>query len=762
MAPQSLDDVFGPPLEIDALSHPRAIAVARLLRDGDTQGYRLIEARRALGGAEALIVRVHVDRPQQFVHPLKAVEPLALRFEAQDLPGVFSIREDFPPAPHSCTGSPSDPLYLCIDDRPWSEARLSWTPSDFLVRIQNWLAMTARGQLHGQDRAPYPLFASLGPIVVLPRSVLARVSEEPVGLSLYRVEAEAQREVLLATTGPVPKGFNRVPMMVLGLGVPPQHQGQIRFPPRTLGELVDLLSPLGVDLISELRKRIWAEMGQARDSAPISDRPLSARLGVIVAFPMQDEAGSTTAGTDLRGFFSRSTVAEIGESIGCLEKSPDGVYGRLLFSSSTGPLDHDLIPGELHIGYDRELATIVSGRESIDQRAVVMVGAGAVGSHVASFLAREGMFSWTVIDDDHFLPHNAVRHVLYPEAVGISKARALASTLDEILAVTDTRYVVANALGNGPRHEEVQAALASSELIFDASASITVSRHLSAGAPSAVRRMSFFFNPDGTDAVLLVEPADRQSTLRDLEAQHYGMVVQDPHLISHLRMTEERIAYSGACRQATNRMPETRVAALSAAIAMGVKEALDGDDGAVTVWRLADGGMHCIRAHAVKWHRFDVGGWSLSLSYDLKAVLESRRQQALPAETGGVLLGVVDMEARTIHVCSALDAPEDSKGDPAAFERGIAGLREKIGHASAETGGQLTYVGEWHSHPAGHPTTPSLTDLSQLGELARVLDMNGLPGVMAIVGDDGIRIHTAGLLGGDEPLVIINATGAVQ
>ena len=50
-----------------------------------------------------------------------------------------------------------------------------------------------------------------------------------------------------------------------------------------------------------------------------------------------------------------------------------------------------------------------------------------------------------------------------------------------------------------------------------------------------------------------------------------------------------------------------------------------------------------------------------------------------------------------------------------------------------------------------------MTDVFQLTELARLLDMNGVPAVMAIVGDDGTRLHTADVVDVGLPLTIIKA-----
>jgi hypothetical protein len=471
---------------------------------------------------------------------------------------------------------------------------------------------------------------------------------------------------------------------------------------------------------------------------------------------MREEGGMTTAGTDLRGFFSVSTLGEIGRRFGWIEKTPDGHYGFMLGETCAGDADDELVPGELHLRHDRELATVISGREEVDRRKAVMVGGGTVGAHVASSLAHEGLFTWTVVDDDEFLPHNAVRHVLCPGDVGVAKARAVAAMIDALLGAAETRYIVANVLGvDTPETPRVGEALAACDVVLDASASVAVSRHLAAGELSSARRTSFFLNPDGTDAVLLVEPSDRAATLRDLEAQYYALVVDQPELRGHLRTEEGRIAYSGACRQATNRMPESRAAALSGLISMELGPAIASAAGFVRVWRTSNGRFASIRADAAQWRKIYAGDWAVLVSEPLMDTLLLRRGQALPKETGGALLGVVDTEAKSIHVCAALSAPSDSRGSPSAFERGVRGLADAIRFAGAETAGQLSYVGEWHTHPESTSALPSPKDLVQLADLARLLDMNGVPAAMLIAGDDGVRLHSGDITGPGIPLTLV-------
>ena len=48
----------------------------------------------------------------------------------------------------------------------------------------------------------------------------------------------------------------------------------------------------------------------------------------------------------------------------------------------------------------------------------------------------------------------------------------------------------------------------------------------------------------------------------------------------------------------------------------------------------------------------------------------------------------------------------------------------------------LRYVGEWHSHPDGAAVRPSGYDQQQMNWLADIMDGEGRPGVVAIVGED--------------------------
>ena len=748
---RSFDDLFGPPIAAEELRLPAAAAIERLVGDRNVQGYRLLEIRRNAEGVETLVTEVHVDRPQLSAYPLRAVEPIALQFRDVVPPRVLALREDFPDTPHQNLGHKDEPTSLCVDDRPWLEARQGWTPLELLVRAQTWLSKTARGELHGDARLPDPIYAQLGPVIVLPRSVLARASREGIALTVFKAPSE-RLQILLTSQTEQPAGVAAEPIIMFAVGVPPQEMKRLRHPPRWFGEVIDEVTEMGVDLRALIIARIDQVLRSAWDSPGrgevMVDPPLmQMRLAVIVAIPVQDEGRTTTGGLDIQGYLTTGSIAELGVTLGRLEKAPNGVHGRVLVQDAeVHRVDMPVQTAIIQVAHDRQIASILSGIDTVDARPVALVGAGAIGSHVACTLAREGLFRWTVIDHDTLLSHNPVRHTLPPTRVGTPKAPGLAEQLVEILGEAGgARSIVANVMNpfdeNAPL---VLDALAEAEVILDASASVAVSRHLADRFDTAARRVSFFFNPDGYDGVLLSESHDRSATLRDVEAQYYALIARTPALSGHLIARDGHVQYAGACRQLTSRIPESRVAALSALLAEKIPDAVTRLPGRISIVRRRSNGIDFIEVDASAWHRVQVLGWTVSISREVVDGLTASRIQALPAETGGVLSGVTDTLARTIHVCFTFGPPQDSVGSPAGFERGVSGLREKIAAAATESAGQLTYVGEWHSHPPGSPVLPSPADILQLSDLASILSLNGLPGIMVIVGDDGIGVIGTG------------------
>jgi integrative and conjugative element protein (TIGR02256 family) len=130
-------------------------------------------------------------------------------------------------------------------------------------------------------------------------------------------------------------------------------------------------------------------------------------------------------------------------------------------------------------------------------------------------------------------------------------------------------------------------------------------------------------------------------------------------------------------------------------------------------------------------------GWKVRLSDAAEKTLRESFTSAEPNETGGVLIGLVNWNRRTVYVTRVLKPPSDSCSSPYAFVRGTSDVPDEVEHIHERTGAMLGYVGEWHTHPGGEPQ-PSLQDLSTVEKIKPNLDKVPLPALLLIVTEQRI------------------------
>ena len=735
---------FGQPVVSDAITSDTARAVVTYTASGRAPAVSLVETRQSDDGAlAALHLDVEVERPQDLGAPILSVEPVAVVFgPSGEQPAVLALRPDFPETMHQNWTPDDTPRALCIDDRPWEEARLAFTPADFIRRIQLWLAKAARGELHDTAQPLEPLFFRNPATIILPSAALTPADRPAELIGQLRNE----HETIIVTEFVRPGGNSPDPQfVVVPLRAVPQGMQRLQHAPQTLDALAQQLQGCGINLGVELRARVteWAGL----DATAI--RRLQARIALVVVFPVAAADGRLA--DDLRAFITHDSAGDVGVALGVLARNDSDVgsgsgYVRLVGMAGGRAVPNlPISPADVHLGFDYTVGAMISGQAQPDRRRCVLVGAGSLGSQLAVNLAREGRFDWAIIDHDNLLPHNLARHALYPIDVGRPKVVGLAHRVGALLG-EPVRFFQANVLH--PREElaaDIDAAIVDAEIIIDASASVAVSRHLADLPRPGARRLSVFFNPAGTAVVLLAEGADPDITLRDLEAQYHRLVQSDPQLAAHLR-SEAGIRYSGSCRAATNRIPASRAALLSSIASQAIIDALSTPQAAVRVWTLGDNHTVSLSEQpGAPVRRITLGDWIVTHDQELVRYIAALRVAGLPHETGGVLLGITDMSRREVHIVFALPAPQDSTGSTTSFERGVSGLAASVRAAAERSLHQVRYVGEWHSHPRGSSTRPSATDIRQLCWLTEELESEGIPALMVIAGDDGeLRVLLAG------------------
>ncbi len=730
----TIDGLVVPPT---ALTIPKAAETAEALANAGCKYASLVECRTQ-DGRETIVFDAQVERPQFPVHDVRHNERVACRFDTGDTnpPVVLALRADFPMVPHLNMREATFPRSMCLYDRPWEEIRLNWTGGSLIERVRWWLAQTACGALHDDTQSLEPLMFSHGYDLVV-RSGFG--IDGASTLELVRVALLDGKEGRVFVADDIRNVAERggIPCLTMYADTPPRPHGVIHRAPKTLADLADLVDIAGFDLLETLRKSFRELPDVIRATAEVRRtlQPL-----IVVGLPKCRHDGGEVEWIELKGFLCIGSIEEAGVEIGAWELSNDTLGQPLVVD----PNRNGAAVGVIVVNVLRRLtwqrATWANGRDERQTQRIVAIGAGAIGSQVALNLARMGCGFWTIVDHDALMPHNLARHALMSDAViGRNKAMCIATYMNSIADDESiASYLEVDFLHPGERAQDLSERIAEADAILDMSASIPVAREIAA-RETATRSMSLFLSPSGRDLVLLAEDAERTVRLDELEMVYYRAIATDERLSGHFDSREGSFRYGGSCRDVSSRIPQTHVAVHAGIGASAVRDALEDERAIIRAWRIHDDtmGVTVVDCAPELFQSQTQGNWRVSVADDVLRTVSELREQRLPSETGGILIGSVDHQHRRIYVLLALPSPPDSEEWPTMYIRGVQGLDEARARIVTRTAGQLDYLGEWHSHPPGVDTMPSSDDRIVFGWIGDLLSGDGRPPVMLIGGDGG-------------------------
>lgn len=738
-------------LNVTELAHEEQFAFPRshvlLAAVANHRDYKLVQRLKTVPGInpgmEVLIVDVECDGiPSKNTVGIEFRERVALCVPLEDgkLVEAAALRKGFPTLIHQNTGAREGPASLCLYFESEEEILRTWTPQRFLRRVQWWLEMSARGELHAADQPLEHLFFRSKYELVIPWN-FAQLKEDtnlrPVA------QAGPQRKgglTCLLHFIPVQQKLPTGMLTHIELNLPSVVQGFVERDPTTMGELVDLLAGRGVDLLTPLKSSLVADVGV--EGVPVAKA--EALVVLVLHIPIARDATAPPTGMAHRAFVIDSDVRELGVAAGALlvhEKRyfKDEASAALGVPQSAAWRGYPVWPMEVLQTNDAAASRAQSSIGDEGPKGVI-IGAGSLGSQLLNLWGRSGWGQWTAIDKDHIKPHNLVRHVAFTQHIGEPKVTVVTQLAGAFSGESiSVQGIEANA--NDKSSEPVLQALKEARLVVDASAGLGYPRYAS-HLEDAGRHVSVFLTPDGNGAVLMAEDEDRSMKLRTLEAQYYRSIILASWGQHHLEGNLATFWSGKSCRDISVALPYSRVVAHAATLSEQVMAASRTQTAQIRVWQrdpvLGSVAVHDIDPSAEL--KFELGDLTVFIDQGVVDDLYAARAQAEAAETGGVLLGFHDFNVGAIVIVAALTAPPDSKGSTAWFERGTEGLATAVEEASRRTAGIVSYVGEWHSHPPGHDASPSSADLVQLVELALRMHEDGLPVLQLIVGTDDLRI----------------------
>ena len=686
-------------------------------------------------GQELLVIDIGpMEIPQYPVNSVHRVERVTVEIADNLMPVVY-CRDDFPIVPHLNLFQDGRKT-LCLYDVSFKELEYTFNASVFLHRIIQWFELTARGELHQPDQPLEPYFPNSNQSIIL--------NLDNSSIPFVRLEK------LETTTNTI---YQEIPLdctnrgklyAVLAADIKKVYsQNIINSFPKTLGDLDAAFDETIIDIIKEAVLTIWSIkqspkyyelLFQQRESSLRNSNVL-----VIVRIALSRNKDAQPEQHHFKVFQIANTFQDIYQAFGFKKDNKKKLKKQ---EDSQDYKNIPVYPFEVLGAFNKSLAASFSSHTNIgmdDQ--LVQIGVGALGSQIANNCIRSGYGKWTYIDPDIILPHNLSRHCLEKRHIGKNKATSMKEFADSLYSGRNDvvqAAITANVFSEDV-HKDITTAIEKACLLVDCSASVAVERYLVNNLLGNTRAVSFFMNPSGTALIMLLEDSARKITLDTLEMQYYRMLTQKSDLKEHLK-TNDRVLYSTTCRGSSLVYPQEHAAIFAGICTKALKSARSSSDASVCVWTLNNLSIEQHKEDGDAFQEIQCDGWRILVSSTLAKQLHTTRAAKLPNETGGVLIGSYDFANNICYVVDAIDSPPDSEEYPFAYIRGSNGLSEKVSNIEDITIGNLTYIGEWHSHP-NDLTNPSPDDRILLESVASYTLSKSSPGCMMIVGDSHISVY---------------------
>ena len=381
--------------------------------------------------------------------------------------------------------------------------------------------------------------------------------------------------------------------------------------------------------------------------------------------------------------------------------------------------DHAAIPVHpvaLRHAISPQLLRDVSGINTPDDRILVQLGCGSLGSKIALHMARAGLAPSVVADNRTMSPHNAARHALVPSKERfnilwmVPKAEALADAINGLGQSAEAVNVDAVSLSaNKKRLWKVIPKKAWA--VVNATASLAVRDTLgtlsTAIMPARVIETSLFAG--GSVGLMTIEGPNRNPNTSDLVLEAYEMIRSDESIRERffgINGNLERQEIGQGCSSTTMIMPDTDISLFSASMARKLLEMRKQElpeSGQAIIGRLDPDGL------GLTWTSVDVGpylcvpaennsAWQIRTSPRAHEMISEECSRYQDVETGGIIMGSASVVRKTITITNVLPATVDSQRSAASFILGTQGVNQLVEDYAKPTGFALHCVGTWHSH----------------------------------------------------------------
>jgi proteasome lid subunit RPN8/RPN11 len=703
-------------------------------------------------------------------------EPIVLLFARKFFPyrapHVYSNRRDFSKNkfPHINVTARKQPAWLCLHRGSIDAWFAEHTVVDLVDRARGWFRDAARNRLvpEGDGFEPTRAADTFGTFIYEPKVNLERIMEEwragggapGYGVIAFDLLDEDSKAQIGETGYSVRQDAEVWPFaykehlalaeLLNEFARKPEYKGM--FQRRLFGVLVWGAASL---LSSEYFGELPETLGELETWADERGLPLGTALADYLAHDLQIFAGvpiilAVKRPRPIIGTDSEIELLNFLVTAGVDHWPTDGVWNldaKARLSDHRTPLTPSFAQQISAIGADGAAEPSM------------LFGAGALGSKVASHLVRSGSVALKIIDHAKMSPHNLVRHALGGGAIGLSKAEALKAELLKLFPGQPDLPIEARDGSILEVLREPGFAEGYRNLLDMTASNVVFNAICEADFPETLRVHRAEIAHRGRLGFLSIEGAARNPRLDDLQTLMFDAAIDDANVsewLNEVKATRDDQVGSGglediqvglSCSSATMRLADEVVSFHAAAATRRLRSYLAKDgptrtEGAIYTSLFGDDGESraALKAFAATVVEDAGFGWQIRVAARTADEMFARMRRESPRETGGLLIGRLNAAKKIVYVTRLVRAPADSRGTPYFFTRGTQRLPEALEHVERRTGGLLTYVGEWHSHPMGGSDL-SDTDKEAVIKLRSILDPAGLPTLVTIVTPDGIHPH---------------------
>ncbi|GBE29076.1 MAG TPA: hypothetical protein ENH10_05540 [Bacteroidetes bacterium] len=383
----------------------------------------------------------------------------------------------------------------------------------------------------------------------------------------------------------------------------------------------------------------------------------------------------------------------------------------------------------------------------VNQKKVVLIGLGALGSQVAELLVKAGISNFTLCDYDYLETGNVLRHVGGVHEFGATKTAVVEHRILEINPYVEVTRIDESAVKS---LEFLRDLMASSDLVIsttaDENVEMTINRIAILDQKTVLYGRSLRRGSIGR--VFLVRPGKdpcMQCIAHYMEGKLAGeeyptdlfLVWEEPGEVLFHECGNPVIAGSG--------MDLSFTATLTARVAL---DFLQGGIGKSNHWLWSRKTESDINER-IKPYSTIVSTIprregcptceepeidAVLLSAEAEETIHEEVSKSVGVETGGILIGYVTETGQAV-VLRATPPGTNATKSASIFRRDVVFVQSELDKAGDEWGDQGQYIGEWHCHLELEPK-PSATDITSLVGISEAPNYHSRCPVMIIAGTE--------------------------